>query len=119
MRGRDDDRRGGGGLGFFAHYMLISLLETVLMCLSMPLIYYFSRHRELRADYGSAKISGKESMIHALESLKRCTDLVDNRQTSVAAFKINGRAPGLLAKLFSSHPPLDVRIAALRDARNI
>ena len=114
MRGRDDERR-GGGLGYFAHYKLISLFEGVLMFLSAPLIYAFSRRRELRADAGSARISGRETMIHALETLKLTTGLVDNREASVAAFKINGRAPGLLAKLFSSHPPLDERIKALRN----
>lgn len=113
MRRNDDD---GPGLGYFAQMILITVLETVLMLLSAPLIYYFSRIREFRADRDSARLAGRETMIRALKSLQGCEDRVDNRQAALAAFKINGRGSGLLARLFSSHPPLEARIQALETA---
>lgn len=113
LRNRDDNRR-GGGLGFFAQYMLIQLLQTVLMLLASPLIYFYSRRREYAADAGSARATGRENMIHALETLKRFTQVQDNRAPALSTFKINGRGQGLVALLYASHPPLDKRIEALK-----
>lgn len=105
-----------GGLGYFAHYLLVSLFETVFMLLAMPVVYWFSRQREFRADAGSARACGRETMIHALESLKRSVGAArDDRGPALATLKINGHPEGILAKLFSSHPPLDKRIEALRQ----
>lgn len=111
---RDRDDRRGGGLGYFAQYMLIQVLQSVLMLLASPLIYYFSRMREYAADAGSARATGRENMIHALETLKRYTQIEDNRAPALSTFKINGRGHGLIAMLYASHPPLDARIEALR-----
>ena len=108
------DRERGGGLGYFAQYMLIMVLESVLMLLSAPLIYYYSRSREYRADRGGAEYSGRDNMIHALELLKSGSQAQDNRAPALSTFKINGRGRGLAAMLFSSHPPLEARIEALR-----
>ncbi len=112
MRSRDEEGR--GGLGFFAQYILIYALETGLMFLASPLIYAFSRWREYRADAGSARLEGRDTMIHALESLKTATQVVDSRAPAYSAFKINGRGHGLWALLFASHPPIDARIRALQ-----
>jgi heat shock protein HtpX len=113
LRSRDGERR-GGGLGFFAQYLLIMVLESVLFLIASPIIYYFSRMREYRADAGSARISGRETMIHALESLQGATQVQDNRAPALSAFKINGHGRGLMGLLFSTHPPIEARIAALR-----
>jgi heat shock protein HtpX len=112
MRSRDDDRK--GGLGVFAHYLLIMALEMVFMLLASIVIYSFSRWREFRADASSADLAGREKMIHALEALQRNSARIDDRHAELAAMKINSRGTGLLAKLFSSHPPLEARIAALK-----
>lgn len=116
MRGNRDDRR-GGGLGFWGQYMLIQFLQTVLMLLASPLIYFYSRRREYAADASSAKTTGRENMIAALQTLKKYTDVQDNRAPSLSTFKINGRGSGLVALLYASHPPLDARIEALRNLR--
>ena len=113
LRGRDRERR-GGGLGFFAQYLLIMVLESVLFLIASPVIYYFSRTREYRADAGSARLSGAETMIHALESLQSATQVEDKRAPALSTFKINGHGRGLAALLFSTHPPIEARIAALR-----
>jgi len=84
------------------------------MLLASMAIYSFSRRREYRADAGGAGAAGKEKMVHALESLKRYSELVDDRHAALATMKINSHGAGLLAKLFSSHPPLEKRIEALK-----
>ncbi|MBI4676913.1 MAG: protease HtpX [Elusimicrobia bacterium] len=112
LRSRDDE---GKGLGYFAQYLLIMLFETALMLLAMIVVYYFSRRREFAADNGSAELAGRETMIHALESLQDHKDAVDRSQPSLATLKIHGGARGMVALLFSSHPPIEARIAALRN----
>lgn len=110
---RSDDE--GGGLGFFGYIAVVILLETVLFLLASPFIYAFSRWREYRADADSARLTSRETMIHALESLHSCSELVDRRQASLNLFKIHGGARGLVALLYSSHPPIPARIRALRS----
>ena len=114
LRGRDG-REGRGGLGTFGYILVVMLLEPVLMILASIVIYGFSRRREYRADSGSAKLTSRETMIHALESLQGHALAVDNRQASVAALKIHGEPPGVWAKLFRSHPTIEARIQALRQ----
>jgi heat shock protein HtpX len=114
MRSRDDDRR--GGMGYFAHYLLVSALEVVFMLLANIVVFAFSRWREYRADAGSAGLAGREKMIHALEALQRGAALEDRGHPAVAAMKIHSSGHGLMSLLFSSHPPLEDRIRALREA---
>ena len=112
LRSRDSDRK--GGLGPFAYYLLVMALELVFMLLASIVVHSFSRWREFRADASSADLAGREKMIHALEALQRNSELIDDRHAALAAMKINSRGTGLLAKLFSTHPPLEARIAALK-----
>ena len=109
MRG-DDER--GGGLGFFAQIMIRNLLQVVFGFLAMPLVAYFSRWREFRADAGSAALGGKHNMIAALESLKQNYELMNQvKEDGMPAFQISSK--GAFMALFSTHPPLDARINAL------
>jgi heat shock protein HtpX len=109
---RDDE---GGGLGFFGYFIVVSILDTVLMLLASPIVYAFSRYREYRADAGSAKLTRPGTMIHALEALGRNSGRFDKQDAAIATMKIQGGAHGLLASLFSSHPPIPSRIQALRQ----
>ena len=91
------------------------LLDIVFSILALIVVGWFSRQREFRADSGSAKLAGREKMISALEALKKRYDprkQVD-QPASLAALQISGKSGGLLS-LFATHPPLDVRIEALR-----
>ena len=98
----------GHGMG----YMLSSLVAQILLgILASMIVAWFSRRREFRADAGGAQYAGSENMIAALERLKAGTAPMPD---GMAAFGIGGG--GMLA-LFSTHPPLDVRIAALRANR--
>jgi heat shock protein HtpX len=81
--------------------------------LASIIVAWFSRHREFRADAGGADLAGRSKMIAALERLK-----LNHEQSQLpaqmSAFGISGG--GGFMRLLMSHPPLDERIAALRDA---
>jgi heat shock protein HtpX len=96
------------------NFLVTIVLQIVLSILGMIVVAWFSRQREFRADAGGAALAGRQKMIGALEALKRTTELVDTRQQSLATLKISGKPSGFLG-LFATHPPLDVRIEALRQ----
>ncbi|MCM2305543.1 MAG: protease HtpX [Elusimicrobia bacterium] len=104
-RNSDRDSRGMDRMTVFA-------LEMALGVLGMVVVAWFSRHREFRADAGSAKLGGREKMIAALQALQRRFEPHDE-QEAFATLKIAGGRGGFLA-LISTHPPLADRIAALR-----
>lgn len=92
-------------------FMVTFMLEMVLGILGMMVVAAFSRYREYRADLGGARYAGKHDMIAALERLAGHSQIYD-KQASLAALKISG-GPGAW---FSTHPPLEKRIEALRKA---
>lgn len=99
----------GVGPGFFVA-SLVS--QIVLGILASMIVAWFSRQREFRADRGSAQLLGSpRPMVSALARL-------GGLQTAELpqSFKASGIAPGVskLAGLFSSHPPIESRIAALQ-----
>ena len=97
------------------NYMTVIVLQIVLSLFGAIVVAWFSRWREYRADRGGARLAGPHKMIDALRALQRAVERigVDDRNKAVAAFKIAGRPRGFMA-LFSSHPPLEDRIAALQ-----
>ena len=104
---RSEDGRG------IASYLTFYVLQIVFGLLATPLVMWFSRQREFRADRGGAQLAGTGNMIAALEDLKRGHEPLPAQQFQ--AFGIaDGGVRGGLARLFMSHPPLDERIAALR-----
>jgi len=121
MRGDRDD---GRGLGYFAYYIVVILFESVFLMLGSIVVASFSRWREFRADYGSAKLAGKDKMIQALQALQRnypqlalARSQGDNSKNAFKSMQISDR-PSWFA-LFSSHPPLEARIAALRRSTTL
>lgn len=114
MRGDREDRDRGMG-GSMITFVIQMALEIVFLILGSILVAAFSRYREFRADAGGARLAGRENMIRALEALRRTYELVDpnNAQPAVQTLKISSHPKGLMA-LFSSHPPLEERIAKLR-----
>jgi heat shock protein HtpX len=119
IRGRDDDRRGFGDFMLRqAIYMGVSIAFTLLGSI---VVNYFSRQREFRADAGGARFSSQEKMTAALTKLQKVYELPQaNRQDEeegsdkLTAFKISGKSKGVSA-LFMTHPPLEERIAALKN----
>ena len=106
----DDDRRGGG-----MYFLVVMVLQIVLGILGSLVTAWFSRYREFRADAGGAHLAGRERMLGALRRLAANHELVDTSHQALATMKING-VPGW-ARLFSTHPPLEARIAALQNQR--
>lgn len=93
-----------------AYYATLIAMEIVLGFVGMLVTSWFSRYREFRADAGAAALTGRESMIAALQKLMGTAQLVDQSQPALASFKIAGAK-----SLFSTHPPLEARIEALRN----
>jgi len=75
----------------------------------------FSRWREFRADAAGAQFAGRGAMISALQRLQ-ANHGESTLPSTIAAFGISGPLAEGMKKLFMSHPPLDERIAALRNA---
>jgi heat shock protein HtpX len=99
----------GGGIGYFVSVIAAQL---VLGILANMIVSWFSRQREFRADQGGARTAGTGNMIAALQRLKSAAD--EPLPAQMAAFGIKGGRGSGLARLMMSHPPLDVRIAALQ-----
>ena len=115
--GAFDDENEGGALSFFA----VVLISAVVYVVSWLLLQALSRYREFAADRGSAIITGRPSaLISALLKISGTMEQVpqkDLRAASgeMAAFYIfPPKAKQTVASLFSTHPPLEARIAALQ-----
>jgi heat shock protein HtpX len=96
----------------------IGYMITVIVCqivfgiLAQMIVAWFSRHREFRADAGAAQLMGnRQPMINALARLGSMQE--SHLPQSVAAMGIN--KSGGLMELFSTHPPIEERINALRQ----
>jgi heat shock protein HtpX len=107
-----NDGRDGPGIGMFVAEMVAQL---VLGVLASVVVMWFSRQREFRADAGGANLAGRLKMIAALERLKRNQEPA-HLPEQIAAFGISGGKG--LSRLFMTHPPLEERIEALRNAIN-
>lgn len=106
-------QRGGGWMQF----LLVQVFQIALSLLGSIVVCWFSRYREFRADAGGAALSSRDNMADALRALRRFygQHAHPEAQTGGAAFqslKISGKAGGF-ARLFSTHPPLEERIARL------
>lgn len=103
----------GHGPGF---WITALIAELILGILASIIVMWFSRQREFRADRGGAQLAGRNKMIAALERLRSNVErphLPDQMQ----AFGISGPIANGLKRLFMSHPPLEERIAALKNAQ--
>ena len=105
-RGNSRDDRSNG-----VSYLVVFVLEIVLGILGSLITAWFSRQREFRADRGGATLAGRERMIGALRRLAANRELVDTQHQALATLKISGARSWMV--FFSTHPPLEQRIAAL------
>ena len=106
-----NDGRNGPGMGAFVAEIIA---QIVLGILASIIVKWFSRQREYRADAGGANLAGRNKMIAALEKLKGNHEQATLPE-KMAAFGISGGTG--FSRLFMTHPPLDERIAALREGR--
>lgn len=103
----------GHGIGF---YITTFIAEMVLGILASTIVMWFSRWREFRADTAGASLAGRNDMIAALQRLQSQQELPVDMPGELTALAISSQKKTDLAALFSSHPPLEKRIQALRDA---
>ncbi|AFY00966.1 heat shock protein HtpX [Bdellovibrio bacteriovorus str. Tiberius] len=92
--------------------------DIAFTMLGSIVVNYYSRKREFRADAGGAKYSSRDSMVAALQKLRSVYDLpIPPEEGQTATLMISNRDKGGIAKLFMTHPPLEVRIEALQRGR--
>jgi heat shock protein HtpX len=104
---RNDEENTGPGIGYFVTTIV---MDIVLGFLAAIVVAWFSRQREFRADAGAAQLMGhKQPMINALARLGGMQ--AGELPKSMAAMGIAGG----IGQLFSTHPPLEERIAALQN----
>jgi heat shock protein HtpX len=102
------EQRSGPGIGYMVSTIVLDILFGFLAAI---IVAWFSRQREFRADRGAAELMGrKQPMINALARLGGMVpgELPKGLQAS-------GITSGV-GKLFSTHPPIEERIAALQTA---
>jgi heat shock protein HtpX len=98
----------GVGPGF---YITMIASQIVFGILASAIVAWFSRQREFRADRGSANLLGSpQPMIAALSRLGGIQ--TGGLPDAVKTFGISSESG--LAQIFATHPPIEVRIAALR-----
>ena len=108
------DGEGGYGIGYFVTVIVAQILLGILASM---VVYWYSRRREYRADAGGAYLAGRANMIGALEALQRSVE-PEHMPEQLEAMGIAGVRKGGLRMLFASHPPMEDRIAALREERH-
>ncbi|NHZ40710.1 protease HtpX [Massilia aquatica] len=105
---RNNDR--GPGIGYMATVFVCELLFGLVASM---IVAWFSRQREFRADAGSARLLGSPRPMQ--QALARLGGLAPGALPSqMQAFGIAGGGKGWGA-LFSTHPPMEERIAALNN----
>ncbi len=100
--------------GFGPGYYIVSIISQIILgVLAAIIVAWYSRRREFRADAGGAGLAGREKMVAALQRLQAQHE-PEELPGQLAAFGISGGVESGLRKLFMSHPPLKVRIDALK-----
>ncbi len=104
---KNDSENTGPGMGY---WITTIVLDIVLGFLAAIVVAWFSRQREFRADAGAAQLMGrKQPMMNALARLGGLHTA--ELPKSMAAMGIAGG----IGQLFSTHPPIEERIAALQN----
>lgn len=114
--GSRDDEEGGGGGGVVGLILMAVLAPLAATIIQMAI----SRSREYLADAGGARISGKPyGLAGALEKLSRASQAMpmDANPSTAHMFIVNPLTGRSLMSLFSTHPPIEERIARLRAMR--
>ncbi|MBX3632055.1 MAG: zinc metalloprotease HtpX [Acidovorax sp. SCN 68-22] len=106
---KNNENRSGPGIGY---YVTTIVLDIVLGFLAAIVVAWFSRQREFRADAGATQLMGRrQPMINALARLGGLHPA--ELPKSMQALGIAGG----IGQLFSTHPPIEERIAALQNAQ--
>lgn len=106
------EQRSGTSLSYFA---ITIVLEIIFGVLASLVTMWFSRHREFKADAGSAQAVWKDKMIAGLQALVDLQNTHQSKNSKFASMQISSQKTSGFKQLFSSHPPLRDRIRALED----
>ncbi|MBI2163790.1 MAG: zinc metalloprotease HtpX [candidate division NC10 bacterium] len=112
-RSSEEDEGGGGIVGLI---VLAVLAPLAAMLVQMAI----SRSREYQADAAGAQISRKpRALADALEKLEQAAQAMpmDAHPSTAHLFIVNPLSGGSLLRLFSTHPPVEERVARLRAMR--
>ncbi len=116
VRGRDDEEEGGGAAGLVGMLVLAIVAPLAALLIQMAI----SRAREYQADATGAQISRKPwALADALGKLERAATALpmDANPATAHLFIVNPLRGMSLLNLFSTHPPIEERIARLRAMR--
>jgi len=109
--GRSDDEEGAGG---FVGSLIMAIIAPIAAMLIQMAV---SRSREYLADESGARICGRPlALASALSKLHNASQLIplhDARPATAHMFIVNPLTGGALLNLFSTHPPMEERIARL------
>jgi len=109
-RGGDDDD--GGGIGGLFMLIVAPIAATLIQ-------FAISRSREFAADAGGAQISNSPAALaSALGKISRANEIKPVNHVNPASahmFIVNPLHGGGIAKLFSTHPPVEERIKRLQE----
>jgi heat shock protein HtpX len=112
--GRDDERRGGGLELLFL--IIVAPLAALLIQLAI------SRRREYAADESGAQLTGDPNgLADALEDLEKGNRAMpfDASPTTAPLYIVNHLSGGGFTGLFSTHPPIEDRVARLREMATV
>ncbi|WP_066191588.1 MULTISPECIES: protease HtpX [Gracilibacillus] len=104
-------------LQWIVHFASIIVFQILFSILGSIVVSSYSRYREFHADRGGADLAGRDKMAHALRSLQAYVDRATmddhSNDDAIQTMKISGKSS--VMRLFSSHPPLEERIAKLEQ----
>jgi len=111
-RGHDDRKQGGHPLGLLLSAFLIPIAAALIQMA-------VSRRREYAADEWGGKICGNPlylaSALRKLEAASKTLPLRQAAEATAHLFIVNPLRPGGWSGLFSTHPPIEERIARLEE----
>ncbi len=112
--GRSDDEEGGAG-GLIGSLAMAIIAPIAAMLIQMAV----SRSREYLADSSGAEICGRPlalaGALRKLHNASQAIPLQDARPATAHMFIVNPLTGGGLMSLFSTHPPMEERIARLES----
>jgi len=110
--GRSDDEEGGGSIVGMILMMILGPIAAAVIQMAI------SRSREYIADETGARICGHPMWLaHALDKLRRGSEAIpmNANQATAHMFIVSPLFGGVMAGLFSTHPPIEERIARLEQ----
>jgi len=119
MLGAGRDNEEGGGIAGLVGSLAMAILAPIMAMLIQMAV---SRSREYLADATGAEICGKpRALASALGRLQQASQMIpmhDAKPATAHMFIVNPLTGGGMMSLFSTHPPMEERIARLQAMAN-